>query len=146
MSGCVQRKYDTARRTAYIEVLRGTAATISLPQRTASILIATACDLFRRFSTITKKPAVSWGNWILTILPIYYSASLIEFWPHRSSKSSLSSNDPVKENQTPWPESASELYRPSDLRLSVKLVPTFDDWGCHVAVFSASRLMIRYQK
>jgi hypothetical protein len=28
-------------------------------------------------------------------------------------------------NSTPWPESESELYRPSDRRLSVKLVPTF---------------------
>jgi hypothetical protein len=35
-------------------------------------------------------------------------------------------------NQTQWPESASELYRPSDLRLSVKLVPTFADIRCHV--------------
>jgi hypothetical protein len=26
---------------------------------------------------------------------------------------------------TPWPESAIELYRPSDRRLSAKLVPTF---------------------
>jgi hypothetical protein len=33
--------------------------------------------------------------------------------------------------QTPW-ESASELYRPSDRRLSTKLVPTFADRGCHV--------------
>jgi hypothetical protein len=32
----------------------------------------------------------------------------------------------------PWPESASELYRPSDRRLSAKLVPTFADRGCHV--------------
>jgi hypothetical protein len=30
------------------------------------------------------------------------------------------------------PESASELYRPSDRRLSTKLVPTFADIGCHV--------------
>jgi CBS-domain-containing membrane protein len=29
-------------------------------------------------------------------------------------------------------ESASELYRPSDRRLSVKLVPPFVDKGCHV--------------
>jgi hypothetical protein len=29
------------------------------------------------------------------------------------------------EKQTPWPESASELYRPSYRRLSAKLVPTF---------------------
>jgi hypothetical protein len=35
-------------------------------------------------------------------------------------------------NQTPWPESASELYRPSDHRLLAKLVPTFADRGCHV--------------
>jgi hypothetical protein len=34
--------------------------------------------------------------------------------------------------ETPWPESASELHRPSDRRLSAKLVPTFADRGCHV--------------
>jgi hypothetical protein len=33
---------------------------------------------------------------------------------------------------SPWPESARELYRPSDSRLSVKLMPTFVDRGCHV--------------
>jgi hypothetical protein len=31
--------------------------------------------------------------------------------------------------QTPWPESASELYRPSDRRMSAKLVSTFTDRG-----------------
>jgi hypothetical protein len=31
--------------------------------------------------------------------------------------------------QTPWPESARELYRPSDRRLSAKLLPTFADIG-----------------
>jgi hypothetical protein len=35
-------------------------------------------------------------------------------------------------NKTPWPESASELYRQTDRRLSAKLVPTFADRGCHV--------------
>jgi hypothetical protein len=35
--------------------------------------------------------------------------------------------------QTPWPESASELYRPTEQQpLSAKLVPTFVDRGCHV--------------
>jgi hypothetical protein len=34
--------------------------------------------------------------------------------------------------KTPWPESGSELYRPSDRRLSAKLVPTFADIECHV--------------
>jgi hypothetical protein len=32
----------------------------------------------------------------------------------------------------PWPESASELYRPRDRRLSAKLVPTYVDIGCLV--------------
>jgi hypothetical protein len=31
--------------------------------------------------------------------------------------------------ETPWPKSARELYRPSDSRLSAKLVPTFADRG-----------------
>jgi hypothetical protein len=34
--------------------------------------------------------------------------------------------------KTPWSESASELYRPSDRRLSAKWLPTFADTGCHV--------------
>jgi hypothetical protein len=44
-----------------------------------------------------------------------------------------SSTSPEKKNkQTPWSESASELYRPSDRRLSAKWLPTFVDKGCHV--------------
>jgi hypothetical protein len=35
----------------------------------------------------------------------------------------------VTKTKTPWPESASELYRPNDRRLSAKLVPTFVDRG-----------------
>jgi hypothetical protein len=31
----------------------------------------------------------------------------------------------ANENKSPWPESASELFRPSDRRLSAKLVPNF---------------------
>jgi CBS-domain-containing membrane protein len=34
--------------------------------------------------------------------------------------------------KTPLPESASELYRPNDLRLLAKLVQPFTDKGCHV--------------
>jgi hypothetical protein len=36
------------------------------------------------------------------------------------------------QKQTPWPSSASKLYRPSDRRFSAKLVPTFADRGCCV--------------
>jgi hypothetical protein len=35
-------------------------------------------------------------------------------------------------HKTQWPESASELYRPSDRGLSAKLLPTFADRGRHV--------------
>jgi hypothetical protein len=34
--------------------------------------------------------------------------------------------------KTAWPESASELDRPSGRRLSAKLLPSFADRGCHV--------------
>jgi hypothetical protein len=34
--------------------------------------------------------------------------------------------------ETPWPQSASELYRPSGSLLSAKLVPTFADGECRV--------------
>jgi hypothetical protein len=34
--------------------------------------------------------------------------------------------------KTTWSESASELYRPSNRRLSAKWLPTFADKGCHV--------------
>jgi CBS-domain-containing membrane protein len=34
--------------------------------------------------------------------------------------------------QTPWSESTSDIYRPSDRRLSAKLMSTFADRGCHV--------------
>jgi hypothetical protein len=37
-----------------------------------------------------------------------------------------------KQKQIPWPQPASELYRPSDRRLSTKLVPIFVDRGCRV--------------
>jgi hypothetical protein len=38
----------------------------------------------------------------------------------------------ILKKKTPWPESASELYRPSERRLSAKLVLTHADTGCHV--------------
>jgi hypothetical protein len=37
-----------------------------------------------------------------------------------------------QENETPWLESASEVYRPRDRRLLAKLVPTLADRGFHV--------------
>jgi hypothetical protein len=38
----------------------------------------------------------------------------------------------TRQNKTPLSESASELYPPSDRRLSVELVPTLEDRGLRV--------------
>jgi hypothetical protein len=38
----------------------------------------------------------------------------------------------MEKKKTQWSESASELYRLSDRRLSAKWLPTFADKGCHV--------------
>jgi hypothetical protein len=60
-----------------------------------------------------------------------------------------------QKNQTPWSESASELYRPSDRRISAKWLPTFADKGCHMVSvtdpygsildFSRQGLLLFYQ-
>jgi hypothetical protein len=42
----------------------------------------------------------------------------------------IKSQQPIK--NTPWSESVSELYQPSDRHLSAKLLPTFADRGCRV--------------
>jgi hypothetical protein len=49
--------------------------------------------------------------------------------PIHASDIEMSSASHLK--KTPWPESARELFRPSDRRLSSKLVPTSADIGCH---------------
>jgi hypothetical protein len=41
-----------------------------------------------------------------------------------------------KKVKTSWSESASELYRPSDRRLSAKWLPTWSAWRSPTAVFS----------
>jgi hypothetical protein len=38
----------------------------------------------------------------------------------------------TKTKLTPWPQFASEFYRPSDRRMSAKLMPTFADSECCV--------------
>jgi hypothetical protein len=52
----------------------------------------------------------------------------------------------TKTKQTPWPETASELYRPSKRRLSAKLVQTFADRGCHVVSVTSLRPYSRFSR
>jgi hypothetical protein len=65
-----------------------------------------------------------------TIEAVFIIAVLTDAFP--GSLQSLQVTSGNKNKQTPWPESASELCRPSDRRLSAKLVPNFADRGCHV--------------
>jgi hypothetical protein len=48
------------------------------------------------------------------------------------STSNIPAADLTSQNLTPWSESTSELYLPSDRRLSAKLVPKFADIECEV--------------
>jgi hypothetical protein len=43
-----------------------------------------------------------------------------------------------EKKKTSWSESASELYRPRDRRLSAKRLPTFADRECHVVSVTSS--------
>jgi hypothetical protein len=64
---------------------------------------------------------------------IYRRPQLASILSHKSIPSHpISLRWITKLNYTPWSESASELYRPSDRRLSAKLVPTFAERGYHV--------------
>jgi hypothetical protein len=49
----------------------------------------------------------------------------------------------TNKKQTPWSYSASQLYRPSDRRMSAKLLPTFADRGCRVvsAIYPHGRIL-----
>jgi hypothetical protein len=79
-----------------------------------------------------------------TFIPLYPQAVGSLFLVVSDSQGTVEVFDPVKfylkyiytyiyiYNLTPWFESASELYRPSDRRLSAKWLPTCADSGCHV--------------
>jgi hypothetical protein len=56
----------------------------------------------------------------------------IRISPLYEAKCGVSVDRVQKQKQTPWPESASELYQPSYRRLSAKILLTFADRGCHV--------------
>jgi hypothetical protein len=66
-------------------------------------------------------------NVVWTPIPILMDITL-----HEDISKAYFINLPKLKNWTPWPESASEQYRPSDRGLSAKLVPTSADTGCHV--------------
>jgi hypothetical protein len=72
-----------------------------------------------------KKPPPPRTNWTGGWVGLWVGLTDMERWKYYIL--SL-----LKTKQTPWSESASKLYRPSDRRLSAKLLPTCADKGCHV--------------
>jgi hypothetical protein len=69
---------------------------------------------------------------------------LVIIWP-TCFDTEMPYNMPHRKNKIPWPQSVSELYRPSDRRFSAKLVSTFlridgatwSVWRIPTVVFSA---------
>jgi hypothetical protein len=62
-------------------------------------------------------------------LSLLYYFCLLFYLQKHSIKGNEGRVNKTKEKRTPWPESARELYQPSDHRLSAKSVPTFADRG-----------------
>jgi hypothetical protein len=83
-----------------------------------SALIRESCHLQTNFKNLLNTPR---NRTCFTLLSL--SAYLIMH--------SKSSQNKIKKKPQ-WSESADELYRPGDCRLSAKLVPIFVDRGCHV--------------
>jgi hypothetical protein len=54
---------------------------------------------------------------------LVYTVLALMYWVYCDNK---------KKKKTPWSESASKLYRPSDRSFSAKWLPTFVDKGCQV--------------
>jgi hypothetical protein len=80
-----------------------------------------------------------WGRTLMLLQHLNQSSWNLVYiyhatWDHLSDK---------QNKQTLWPESASELYWPSDRRLSAKLAPTFAAGGCCMvsAMDSYSRIL-----
>jgi hypothetical protein len=66
-----------------------------------------------------------------TVLSVYVLTMVSETYTSETSRYCNDENY-ILQQQTLWPESESELYQPSNRRLSAKIVPTFADIGCHV--------------
>jgi hypothetical protein len=61
-----------------------------------------------------------------------FSVQLIHKTCYLTLSCTTSYNCVIMHLQTPWPESARKVYRPSDRRFSAKLVTAFTDRVCHV--------------
>jgi hypothetical protein len=96
-------------------------------------------DLMTHASNIKVRTSTVWKAAVLVLLKegIYevhytdglrrHNINITKIQDSRLRKLSHTINN--KQKQTPWPQSTSELYRPSDRHLSAKLVPTLQIEG-----------------
>jgi hypothetical protein len=80
-----------------------------------------------------------WNIFILLILSRKHRFCFMLSWIMKQELLGKQANRPeigyfrsLTKTKTPWFESASELYRPTDRSLSANLVPTFADRRCHL--------------
>jgi hypothetical protein len=89
----------------------------------------------KTFAFLRLKSQVVLPSIILLPRGLYFETTIGSLAPILGSHLLVWKGDMIykkKKKQTPWPESASELCRPSDHLLSAKLVPTLADRGCRV--------------
>jgi hypothetical protein len=84
-------------------------------------------DITRKTFMLSSHVLMCWNKlkWRVAFLTIKFDGI-------SSSRSPPGNHTTNKQKKTPGLQSAGELYRPSDRRLSAKLVPTLADRGCRV--------------
>jgi hypothetical protein len=90
------------------------------------------CIQYKNYFPQHKKPfIVAINKYISLSIKKSKAGNLFRFISN-SFRISYNSYQLRTKTKTPWPESANELYRPSDRRLSTKIVSTYADRGSHV--------------
>jgi hypothetical protein len=111
----------------------------------ATVAHYTVSSVSAMVGNLTEDKSVTAETWLAIGKPRYYHSLCWRVWgkPLRSAwltgefrignlLNASSHSAQCNKKKTPWPESASELYRPSDRCLSAKWLPTFEERGCHV--------------
>jgi hypothetical protein len=117
-----------------------------IPGLYSGMSITTACSASGSISVVLAPPRFSTflqpDNCGYYVTVVIIKPFVIGLGTGFRNETTRNSEDTIK---TPWPESASELYWPSDRRLSAKLVPTFEDKWCHVvSVTDPSARILRF--
>jgi hypothetical protein len=149
------RRYILENRNVHINCcdnLRSCASAVSLEMNhKAKIFLFSATLLLRNRETV-KMPqnvsdikcfAVKSSHRIIQWIWIFSQDRSFNFTFFWSRSRWISS---VKKKKIPWSESASELFWPSDSRLSAKWFPTVADRGCHVVSVTSLRPYSRFSR